>query len=304
MTHALSPARLAAAALVLASFAMTPSAEAATGLSYLKVGAGARAIALGNAVVSNVADPTANYWNPGALAFAPGTEIELMHNESFQTVRYEFAGLSHRKGRHGFGAAFHGVWTDDLTGLDVQGNSTGSFGYAGIAIAGNYALALNETMGLGIGVEYLREQIDRYEATGLAASIGFQAREVLPRTDVGFAALHLGSSMKYETEEFDIPTTFQGGVTHRVPVASMDGEFRLSAEVRAVRDEDTQIVFGSEYRYQDFTSLQVGYQTNHDTQDVAFGIGLGRGRVRGQYAFSPFGQNLGDQHRFSVRVGL
>lgn len=261
-------------------------------------------MALGNAVVSNVSDPTATYWNPGAMAFLAGTALELMHTESFQTVRYEFAGLTRTLGPGTAGAAFHGVWTDDLDGYDAAGNPTGSFGYAGVVLSGNYGWRAADNVGLGVGVEWLREQIDVEDASGFAASFGGQWREVLPRTDVGFAVLHLGSAMKYVAEEFDLPTTIQGGVTHSLPVAALDGSFRISGEVRSVRDEDTQLVFGTEYAYQDFTSLQVGYQTAHDTRDVSFGLGLGKGRFHGQYAFSPFGENLGDQHRFSVRLGL
>jgi len=304
MRNPRNPLLVAVCAVVTATALIPSLAQAGTGLAYLRIGAGARAIAMGNAVVSNVSDPTATYWNPGAMAFVPGSELELMHNESFQTVRYEFVGLTHQRGRNTLGAAFHGVWTDDLDGRDELGNPTGGFGYAGLVLSGNYAFAVTDQIGVGVGLEYLREVIDVEQATGVAASFGAQIREVLPRTDVGLAVLHLGSAMKYVEEEFDIPTTVQGGVTHRVPVAALDGVFQVAAEVRSVRDQDTQLVFGTEYQYQELTSLQVGYQTQHDTRDVSFGLGLGKGRVHGQYAFSPYGANLGDQHRFSVRIGL
>ena len=66
---------------------------AATGLSYLKVGVGARAVAIGNAVVSHVDDASAMGWNPGALPLLTGTEAELMHQESLDGVRNEYAAL-------------------------------------------------------------------------------------------------------------------------------------------------------------------------------------------------------------------
>jgi len=277
-------------------------AFATTGLSYLKIGAGARAIALGNAVVSNVNGPEATYWNPGALPLLAGTQAELMHTESFQTIRYEFASLTSTFGRHGLGVAFHGVWTDNLKAYDETAAFLGDFGYAGMAVSGSYGFAVSDQIGFGLGLEFIREQIDVFDATGLGVSAGVQAREVLPRTDFGAAVLHLGSAMKYESEEFDLPATVQAGVTHRLPLPSLNGQVRLSAEVRNVRDDDTQLLFGTEYRYQEFTRLQLGYQTNHDTQDVSFGVGVGKDRVRGQYAFAPFGDDLGDQHRFSVQL--
>lgn len=277
-------------------------AMASTGLAYLEIGAGARAIAMGNAVVSNVDGPEATYWNPGALPLLDGTQAEIMHTESFQTIRYEFATLTRTLGRHGIGASFHGAWTDALSAYDETGTFLGDFGYAGMAVTANYGLAVTENLGLGLGVEYLREQIDVFDASGLGVSLGVQARDILPRTDFGASVLHMGPAVKYEVEDIDLPTTVQGGLTHRLPLSSLNGQLLISAEVRQVRDFDTQVLFGTEYRYQEYTRLQVGYQTNHDTQDVSFGVGLGQEHVRGQYAFAPFSDDLGDQHRFSVQL--
>jgi len=287
------------AGLILAS---PDRVDATTGLQFLKIGAGARAMALSNAVVSNVDDPSATYWNPGALPLLPGTQAELTHSESFQSVRYEFASLTRNVGSHAAGVSFHGVWTDQLKGFDEAGQSTGDFGYAGVVLSGSYGYLLSEGIGIGGGIEYVREQIDVDEATALAFNFGIQARELLPRTSVGVALLHLGSSAKYNVEEFDLPFTVQGGITHAIPLRSMNGRLNLSAELRSVKDGDSQFLIGTEYRYQDTASLQVGYQTEHDTQDVSFGFSVGRERVHGQYAFAPYGENLGDQHRFSLRL--
>jgi len=292
-----------AALCVACALAAAPEgARAGTGLAYLEIGAGARAIALGNAVVSNVDGPEATYWNPGAVPLLGGTQAELMHTESFQTIRYEFATLTRTFGRHGLGASFHGVWTDDIRSYDESGTFLGDIGYAGLAVSGTYGLAVTENLGIGVGIEYLREQIDVADATGLGFSFGARARELLPRTDFGASVLHVGSSMKYESEEFDLPTTVQGGITHRLPLQAFNGQMLVSAEIRKVRDTDAQALFGTEYRYKEYTRLQVGYQTNHDTQDVSFGVGVGMDHVRGQYAFAPFGDDLGDQHRFSVQL--
>ena len=278
----------------------TPAAAATTGLSYLKIGAGTRAVAMGNAVVSHVNGPAATYWNPGALALMEGSQAELMHNESFQTVRYEFATLTHQRDRHGFGAAFHGIWTDNLRGYDEAGNFTGDFGYAGIAVSGSYAFALTDRLGAGVGIELLREQIDIETASGTAFNFGLQARDVLPRLDLGLAVHHAGSKMKYDVESFELPLTVQGGASYWLPLNALNGGMRVALEVQSVRDEDTRILIGTEYAYQDLTRLQLGYRSGLDTEDVSVGFAVGRHGLNAQYAFVPFSENLGDQHRFSV----
>lgn len=278
------------------------SSQAATGLSFLEIGAGARAVALGDAVVSNVSDPSASYWNPGALALMDRTSAEVTHNESFRDVRYEFAGLTHGFGRSGAGLAFHGVWSDDIPKTDDTGRNVGTFAYYGVVLSGSYAYALTDQIGLGVGVEYLREVVDEYVADGVAGNVGIQWRELLPRTDFGAALLHVGSSLEYETESFDLPLIVQGGLTHTVPLAVADGSLRVACEVRAVRDDDTSILFGTEYQYREFASLQAGYRSGLDTQDVSFGFGFGGNRLGAQYAFVPFGEELGEQHRISLRA--
>ncbi len=297
------------AAAVVASLLLTAgSSRGESGLSFLKIGVGARAVAMGNAVVSHVDGPSATYWNPGALPLARGSAAELGHNETLDGIRYEFVSLSHvvegGSVRHGLGLSFNGVWTDRMKSYDETGRFIGDFGYYGLALAGSYGVALTDRFGLGVSVEYLREAIDIFNTDGLGLTAGCQLRELLPRTDVGAALLHLGSAMKYEEREFDLPTTVQAGISHRLPLRAAGGSLLVSGEVRKARDEDTQLLFGSEYQYQDLARLQVGYRTALDTEDVSLGVGLGNGRIRGQYAFVPFGENLGDQHRLSLLIQM
>jgi hypothetical protein len=281
------------------------SAAAATGLAYLKVGVGARAVALGNAVTSNVDDATAMGWNPGALPLLTGTNAELMHQESLDGVRYEYAALVHTLGaRHGAGISFQGLWTNPLKGYNSSGQYEGEFAYSDIGLSAGYGFAPIERVGVGVAVEYLREAIDTFAATGLAWNLGIQAREVLPHTDAGFAVLHLGSDMKYESQAFRLPLTIQGGLSHLVPLDFLGGTVRVAVEMRKVRDEKASGLVGTEYEYQHLARVQVGYRTGLDSESVSFGMGVGKGRVRGQYSFVPFKNNLGDQHRIALQVAL
>jgi hypothetical protein len=278
---------------------------AVTGLSYLKVGVGARSVAIGNAVVSHVDDASAMGWNPGALPLLTGTNAELMHQDGLDGLRNEFAALAHAfGGRHGAGISFQGAWTNPLKKYDLSGQYEGEFGYSDIGLSVGYGFSPIERVGVGAAVEYLREAIDAFTATGLAWNFGVQAREILPRTDAGFAVLHFGSDMKYETQAFRLPLTIQGGVSHLVPLSALGGTVRLAVEVRKVRDEEACGLVGAEYEYQHAARVQVGYRSGQDSESVSFGMGAGKGRIRGQYSFVPFKNNLGDQQRIAVQMAL
>jgi hypothetical protein len=297
---------IGALALVLFLPAVGSAAgSAVTGLSYLKVGVGARSVAIGNAVVSHVDDASAMGWNPGALPLLTGTNAELMHQESLDGVRNEYAALAHALGaRHGAGISFQGAWTNPLQGYNERGQYEGEFGYSDIGLSAGYGFSPIERVGVGAAVEYLREAIDTFTATGVAWNFGVQARGILPRTDAGFAVLHLGSDMKFEMQAFRLPLTMQGGVSHLVPLSALGGSVRLAVEMRKVRDEEACGLVGAEYEYQHAARVQVGYRTGQDSESMSFGMGVGKGRIRGQYSFVPFKNNLGDQHRIAVQMAL
>ena len=279
------------------------------GMAFLRIGAGADAIGMADAVVSNVDGPNATYWNPGALAFIPGFQATAVHNESFQSVRQEFGGIVRNFGSIGAGLSFLGTWTDNMDGYDESANFLGEFGYYSLAVAGTGGYRINDTWGAGLGVKYLREVIETsalcddcgsYDASGFAFDFGIQGRQLLSRFDVGLSILHLGSSMEFIDEPFDLPLTLQGGVTYHLPLASVSGEAIFAAEVRKIRDEDAGVNLGAEYRIQELARMRIGYRSGLDTEDVSFGLGLTRGRVQVDYAYVPFGEDLGNQHR----VGL
>lgn len=271
------------------------------GMAYLKIGAGAEATGMGEAVVSNTDGPTATYWNPGALPLLQGSQAAFVHNESFFDVRQEFVGLTRAIGRFGVGLSFHGTWVDNLKAYgDEPADYLGTFGYYGFAAGVSGGYRLSDAWGVGAGVQLLREAIDVYDASGTAFDLGLQGRGVLPHLDCGLSILHMGSSMKYVEQSILLPVTIQGGVTYHVPIPQANSEALLAVELRQIRDEDASLRLGLEYRLHQAMSLRAGYRSALDTEDVSFGLGYKRGRIQADYSYVPFGEDLGAQHRFGI----
>ena len=61
-----------------------------TGLSFLKLGVGARALGMGEAYSAVASDPTATYYNPASLSLSHNSQILFMHKEYVQDTRTEF----------------------------------------------------------------------------------------------------------------------------------------------------------------------------------------------------------------------
>ncbi|MBZ0200173.1 MAG: UPF0164 family protein, partial [Ignavibacteriaceae bacterium] len=80
---------------VLLSFTTIMAQSAgSSGLSFLKMGFGARNIAMGDAGAALSNDVTALFYNPAGLADSYDGEVLLMHNEWIQDVRSELLGAS------------------------------------------------------------------------------------------------------------------------------------------------------------------------------------------------------------------
>ncbi|MFH1142979.1 MAG: PorV/PorQ family protein [Candidatus Eisenbacteria bacterium] len=280
-------------------------AWSATGLAFLKNGVDARAVLLGQAVSSVVADASAVYWNPAGLARLNRPQLLLSHVESFAALRQEYAAVTQPVGRATAALAFNGMWTDDMDGYDRYANPTGKVGWAAYEAAVALGREISPGLALGASLSYLRESIGQYGASGWAAGAGVQwapwsARGVC----LGLNVRNLGPSMQFIAEDVRLPLTVQGGASWSFHPSGSASSVLVAGELRHVRDEGTAMLWGAEYGYQDMLSLGLGYRTSHDTRDLSVGIGAHPGRWSLYWAYVPIAEELGDEHRFSLRVNL
>lgn len=300
--------RLGAGCAIAFALAGAAPAGAATGLAFLKNGVDARAVIMGHAVTAAVDDASACYWNPAGLASGHGPQLLLSHVESFADLRHEFAAITQPlKGSTTVGLAFNGIWTDNLEGFDESAEPTGSFGYAGYSAALAVGFAGPWGARLGLSGQYLNESISSYTASGWAVDVGCQwsPSPTSPLT-FGFAARHLGPSMSFIAEEFDLPLTLQGGVAWQRPFSGLGGAVTVAAEVRHVRDQGAGLLLGAEYLYRETLSFGAGYLGGEDSRGASLGMGIHHGIVGLHYGYVPVSQeDIGDdEHRLSLRFDL
>ena len=115
---------------------------------FLQIGVGAKALGLGNALVADVDDVTAAYWNPAGLTQVTNNlEFSLMHSEYFAGIaKYDYLGIAHsidEKSTVGFSALRFGV--DDIPNTTQLINNEGNIDYDRITLftAADYAFLLS-----------------------------------------------------------------------------------------------------------------------------------------------------------------
>jgi hypothetical protein len=280
--------------------------DGTTGLTFLKLGVGARAIAMGDAYVAVGGDASSIYWNPAGTASVDGIDGLLMHGEWFEGIRYDFAGAVRSDGQQAFGLGIVGLYMDDLERREGPTEEPiGHFGVFDFALAGTYARRLTEYLDAGIGVKYLYEKIDDETAGGGAVDLGAQYRiPTVPGLSAGVAVQNLGPQMKFVEDGFDLPVTYRVGAALRSRIEAAGGDVLVTGDAVIPNDGDTKYHFGLEFEYARMIALRFGYRTGWDNQNVSMGFGVKVDRFRLDYAYVPFYSDLGDTHRISLGLML
>jgi hypothetical protein len=76
-----------------------------TAAQFLKLGVGARAIALGGAFAAEATDLSALYWNPSGLANLQGSAVQMAYTQYLADIDYNYAAFGTRLGNLGTLAA-------------------------------------------------------------------------------------------------------------------------------------------------------------------------------------------------------
>ncbi len=296
---------LAGIALMLLSSAAAAE-DGTSGAAYLKLGAGARAIGLGDAYVAVSGDASCVYWNPAGLAGVEHIDVELMHSEWFQGIRYEFLGGAKRYDHQAFGGAIMGLYMDDLERREgASAEPDGHFGVFDFSLTGSYARRLTEHFDVGGSLKYLHEKIDHETASGFAVDLGTISR--IPGAEglaAGIVVQNLGPQMSFIEEKFNLPFAVRAGLAFAFPAEPLHGDFLLTGDAVVPNDGDTKVHFGIEYEYAKILALRFGYRTGWDNQNVSLGLGAKVNRFRLDYAYTPFYSDLGDTHRISLGFTL
>ena len=278
---------------------------ATTAAQFLKIGAGARPIAMGGAYSAMVGDINSIYWNPAGISRIYGGEVTFNHANWLADMKYDF-----------FAATY------DISGLGTLGASVVSFNVpedivrtyknpegdgrvfdaGAIAIGLVYAQNLTDRFSIGIAAKIVREWIWNESSLGMAVDIG--TLYITPFNDlkIGASISNFGTQMRLEGRELtfleNMPTITDDGVvnniesqfsakyyemplTFRVGLA-MDvlqhDIIRATVAVDAVHPNDNSeyLNFGLECAYDEMLFVRAGYKTLF-MQDAEGGLTVGGG---------------------------
>ena len=124
------------------------AARGTTTAEFLSLGAGARAVAMGQAYGAAADDATALYWNP-PLTRVPLRSATLMHAAYVDSSFFDYVAYAQNLGAWGaFGTSFQYFSAGQIKQTDATGTDVGSFTPYDLAVSAGYAYRLG-------GIEFM-----------------------------------------------------------------------------------------------------------------------------------------------------
>jgi hypothetical protein len=281
-----------------------------TGFSFLKVGVGARAAALGGAYTTIAGDLETTAWNPAGL-YAVGERAASVSLTSYLVdTEAGFLSVAQPVGDRMVALHLNYFTYGDLQGTDTDGQSTGTFGAFDMAAGLSAAQPLwGDRLTVGATAKWIRSGIDDYSASAWAVDLGVLTRGPVPGMTFGASLSNVGSVLSGFTDGHDdsLPVLMRAGVSHRP--AHFPVPLLLAVDVTMPNDNDPYVTFGAEIDVAGGLTIRPGYSLQQSglEGDEAVGISAGAGLdlkgLRLDYAYASY-PALGDVHRVSIGGAL
>jgi hypothetical protein len=245
--------------------------------AFLKIGVGARQVAMGSAVTSMNGDVNNMFWNPAGVALQNETmQASFSHNNWIAGLKQEVAAVTYNLediGTIGLGATMFGIsdipadrdygYADpQLHAQEIDLVGTSTYDYQDLCLQATISRYITDNLTLGLSAKYVSEKIDDQTASTIAFDLGSVYNIGVMGWSIGARINNLGGDMKFYDYASPIPLTFAIG-TSLVPIES--GKTAVMVAVDLVKPQDGQQYYysGMEFNYDKTLFLRLGWKFNY-----------------------------------------
>lgn len=267
---------------------------------FLKLPVSARVAALGGAGLALA--PTGNSpWggaeslllNPACLADTRRAGLALGQQRWLGELEHGVAAWRGPLGSHsgwGLGLNWLTVPDQEITTVEQPGGTGTDYRYGDLAFGVSGGWKLNERLGAGLTLRYLRQTLHNEQAEGLSADLALQLSLPVQDTRLAVALMHYGTRMglegedllvvsddgrlaRLETGEYAQPLLFRIGMAGTL---WRDGRQTLGWTAQAEHAVDHRRTggLGLEYALNDRLALRAGRRIHSDLESWTAGLGV------------------------------
>jgi hypothetical protein len=295
---------------------------------FLKIGAGARAVGMGETFIAIANDVSTLYWNPAGLAQFSDDQVIFGHAEYVIDIKHEFFGIAHHfTSGDALGLSVISLHMQDMpVTTETQPFGTGeTFSFGDIALGLTYARKMTDQFSFGITMRYVEETLAMLKMRSVLADIGTyywtglgSARFAVVVSNFGADVTPSGTVTELNDQtvtgfqSYSPPTQFKIGFAME-PIQDENQHLTTSLELNHPNDNAENLHFGVEYQWQRWLWLRTGLKRtigerllgtdNTSASDFTAGFGVAVptsvSDIHLDYAYANFNA-LGSVHRISV----
>ena len=288
--------------------AQTVSKVGTTAATFLKIGVGARALAMGEAYTTIAEDVTGLYWNPAGIANVDKIQFLVNHYDYIADIYYDFGGVVLPMSHYGtFGIYFSYLGMPDIERTTLTNQyGTGEMVSASSFCTGlSYGKALTDRFNIGGTVKYIKESLWHTSASSMALDMGILYTTNFKNVKLGMSISNFGNKMQLsgrdlliqhdidvlhdgnnsninadlKTDKFSLPMLFRVGMSANIAkdfLGMEDNNFIIAVNALHPNDNFEYLNIGTEYSYKGIFALRGGYRQLF-LEDSEGGLTLGMG---------------------------
>jgi len=253
-----------------------------TGAAFLKIGVGARPVALGSAYTTVTGDVHQLFWNPAGIALDGGeSQVLLSHNSWIADLSHQALGFTRDMGD--MGTLGIGVVTLGLSDIAADRDvvpqfvldagtfnpndtaSSGSYSYRDLALGVSWGRNITDRLNMGVTGKIITQSIDGVGATAFAADFGAIYR-INSTYSLGARINNLGSDLTFYDIGAPLPLIFSIGAA-AVVVDDPDSGMAVTVLADATKPQDAEQLLYTAVEAQLFNMLKLrsGYKLNYQS---------------------------------------
>ncbi len=282
------------------------------GYPSLKIGVGARELAMGSTGVASAGGANASFFNPALIGSFTNFRAHLSHTRWFLDSQRSAAFFARPISKLNLGLGIVGFDAGKLEFRNDQPTEEplGYFGAQDLALFASLAGKLDPKTSGGLSLKFYYEKLYLASAAGFGLDFGLCYR-MTPQLTWGFSITNFSSLLTFKAEPISLPTNAKLGCSLTLP-------FRLPITLA----QDLTFFFYSR-DLKSSTGLEIGihkniflragyrllsqYQREYKLLDPTEGLSVGLGlKLKGlslDYAYLPYGLDLGSTHHLSLNIG-
>ncbi len=283
-------------AISVSAFSQNDGA-ANTGLAYLKLGIGARSIAMGEAFSSLSDDGTAFIYNPARMNASENGNVTAMFNKTMLDMTTNYVGAKFRIKKFGIGVGLLKTTISDIEVRNNPGAPLEKFNADNFSGGISLSYEVYNNLAVGITGKLLYEKIYIDEASGFGMDFG--ANYIYNNFSFAAVLSNVGSMNALKNSETKMPTSLRFGASYNYKKDNLS----ITGAVDGYKVLDGGTFhghFGAEGGYKDFVFLRAGYMSGYDNKGFTAGVGFKYKSLYLDYAFQPYSTGFGSGNSISL----